>query len=109
MAGTGARTSGGESRRRGRGSRNRSGGGAVRSAGALCRKELVRDDGERDVVVQPCPGPPFVVIEPEDAFAFLIIALDAPAQSRVPDESNERRVGRQVGEPRLGRRGFAFG
>jgi hypothetical protein len=47
-----------------------------------------------ELVIKAVPRPPLIVIEPEFALQFFIIALDAPAQLAEPHQRAERCRGR---------------
>ena len=54
-------------------------------------------------MMEATPATALEVPEPKFLLEFLIVALDPPAQLGQSDQTRERRVGRQVGEPVLGR------
>src|SRR2546427_1579069 len=54
------------------------------------------------MVMKASPASAFEVIQSDFLFEFHVVAFDAPAQLRQPDELFRRRVGRQGGEPGLG-------
>src|SRR5580698_10472184 len=66
----------------------RSGGGSRFSGRFFSRfaqsfegEELLGHNHESEVMVQPGPGPAFVVVEAKDSFALLVVALDTPAKA----------------------------
>ena len=60
-------------------------------------KQASLADHKGEVMVQPRPGASFVVVEAEDAFALLVVALDAPAKAAQRHQRHDVRVGRKVG------------
>ncbi len=54
-------------------------------------------------MVPAAVGTALEVIEPECVLQLAVVVLDPPAQLREPHEIFERRAGREVGEPVLGR------
>ena len=52
-------------------------------------------------MVEPEPPAPFVMIESELAFEFLVVALDPPAHLREVHDLRDSSAGGQVAEPEL--------
>src|ERR1019366_1007640 len=60
-------------------------------------EEGIREEAEREVVMEPAPGATLEVIEPEFFFQLLITLFHFPALVRQHDQVGERRVGGEVG------------
>ena len=69
----------------------------------------MRGGDQRGVVIPPQPGAAFVVVQAELAFELSVVELDLPTQPREPGEPAGLGRGREVGDPVVGRLGFAFG
>src|SRR6267142_5083591 len=59
-------------------------------------------------MVEAAPPAPFIITQAELLFELLVVALDPPSQLCQINQSVERDILGQVGEPILGRLGFAF-
>ena len=59
-------------------------------------------------MVEAAPPAPFIITKAEFLFELLVVTLDPPSQLCQINQSVEREILRQVGEPILGRLGFAF-
>src|ERR1700751_3809964 len=71
-------------------------------------QEAVGGDAECGVMVEAAPPAPFIITKAEFLFELLVVTLDPPSQLCQINQSVEREILRQVGEPILGRLGFAF-
>ena len=59
---------------------------------------------EGDVVVPARPGTPLEVVQAQAVLEVAVVVLDAPADLGRTDQVGDRGVGRQVGQPVIGRR-----
>ncbi len=72
-------------------------------------EEAIGGDAQGGMMMKAAPATALIVIEPDFLFQFFVIALNAPSAFGGGHQILERGVGRQGGQPVLGRLGFAVG